>query len=299
MNRHIWLILFSLFLLSGCSELVLLYPKGPIGETERFVIVTAFILMLIVVIPVMIMAFLFPWKYRSGNVGADYAPKWSFSAKIEVVIWIIPVIIVTLLGILIWNTTYAVDPYRPLDSDKKPIEIEVVSLDWKWLFIYPEYDIAVVNELVFPTDVPLSFRITSDTVMTSFFIPQLGSQIYAMGGMETKLHLMAEEAGIYSGQNQQFSGEGYSYMRFEAIATTPEEFEDWIAKVRGRDNPLDWQRHQKLQEPTDGYHPITYFSSVAPELFVRIIRQYHPHFGMDSQAENRQTMTETAGKKGE
>ena len=292
------MVLLSLFLLSGCSELVLLDPKGPIGETERFVIVTAFVLMLIVVIPVMIMAFLFPWKYRAGNVGADYAPKWSFSAKIEAVIWIIPAIIVTLLGILIWNTTYAVDPYKPLDSDKKPIEIEAVSLDWKWLFIYPEYDIAVVNELVFPTDVPLNFRITSDTVMTSFFIPQLGSQIYAMGGMETKLHLMADEQGVYSGQNQQFSGEGYSYMRFKATATTPDRFNNWVAEARGRNTPLDWQRYQKLQQPSLGYHPVTYFSSVTPELFVKIIRQYHPHFGMDSHADHGHTMTESAEKSG-
>jgi len=296
------MVFFSLLVLSGCSELVLLNPKGPIGETERFVIVVAFVLMLIVVIPVMIMAFLFPWKYRAGNVGAEYAPKWSFSAKIEAVIWIIPAIIVTLLGILIWNTTYAVDPYKPLESDKKPIEIEAVSLDWKWLFIYPEHDIAVVNELVFPTDVPLNFKITSDTVMTSFFIPQLGSQIYAMGGMETKLHLMAEEAGVYSGQNQQFSGEGYSYMHFKATATTPEKFSDWVAEVRGRDNSLDWQRYQKLQEPSLSYHPVTHFSSVAPDLFVSIIRQYHPHFGMDAHADDGHSMTETAqtaGSEGE
>ncbi len=174
----------------------------------------------------------FPRKYRASNTKATYTPKWSHSAKIDLVIWLVPVAIVTALGILAWNATHRLDPYKPIDSGVKPVSIEAVSLDWKWLFIYPDHNIAIVNQLVFPAKVPLSFRITSDTVMTSFFIPQLGSQIYAMAGMQTRLHLMADEPGIYAGQNQQFSGRGYADMHFKAIAVSREQFEAWVQKAR-------------------------------------------------------------------
>jgi cytochrome o ubiquinol oxidase subunit 2 len=209
-KRHFVLIgllaLCTVAFLGGCGNMILFDPKGPIGNAERFVIIAAFALMLIVVIPLVVMALWFPWKYRSANTKATYTPKWSRSGKIELVIWPVPAAIVMGLGILVWNITYHLDPYKSIDSAVKPISIEAVSLDWKWLFIYPDQNIAVVNQLVFPANVPLSFRITSGTVMTSFFIPQLGSQIYAMAGMQTRLHLMADEPGTYAGQNQQFSG---------------------------------------------------------------------------------------------
>ncbi|MBM9605644.1 ubiquinol oxidase subunit II [Desulfopila inferna] len=264
----------SAALLGGCSEMVLLNPKGPVGETERFVIIVAFILMLIVVIPVIIMAFSFPWKYRASNTTAKYLPKWSYSGRIELVIWLTPAVIVIGLGTLIWNATFELDPYRPLDSDAEPVTIEAISLDWKWLFIYPEQNIAVVNEIVFPTDVPLNFRITSDTVMTSFFIPQLGSQIYAMAGMATKLHLLASEPGVFAGQNQQFSGSGYSYMNFTATATSPEQYEAWLQKIRNSPEALDIAKYEELVEPTPGY-PVTYFSSVKANLFEDIMAKYN------------------------
>jgi cytochrome o ubiquinol oxidase subunit 2 len=176
--------------LQGCSQVLLFDPKGPIGAAERYVIIAAFALMLIVVIPVAVMTLWFPWKYRASNPKATYAPNWSRSGWIEAVVWIVPAIIVTLLGVLVWTHTFRLDPYKPLDADAAPIHIQAVSLDWKWLFIYPDQDMAVVDQMVFPTNVPLDFRITSDTVMTSFFIPQLGSQIYAMAGMQTRLHLI-------------------------------------------------------------------------------------------------------------
>jgi cytochrome o ubiquinol oxidase subunit 2 len=258
---------------TGCSRLILLDPKGPIGDTERFVILTAFALMLIVVIPVFIMAFWFPWKYRAGNPKATYLPKWSHSAKIEWVIWLVPAVIVTCLSVLVWHTTYHLDPYKPIDSAVKPLRIEAVSLDWKWLFIYPDQQIAVVNELVFPAHVPLSFRITSATVMTSFFIPQLGSQIYAMGGMQTRLHLLADEPGRYAGQNQQYSGRGYSDMNFTATALSREQFEAWIQKVRKSGDKLDPARLEQLETPSVRY-PVTYFSSVKAGLFDRILHRF-------------------------
>jgi cytochrome o ubiquinol oxidase subunit 2 len=259
--------------LGGCSDMLLLHPKGPIGDTERFVIIAAVALMLIVVIPVVVMVFLFPRKYRSTNTEANYMPKWSRSAKIEWVIWLVPAIIITVLSILIWNTTHRLDPYKPIEAGVKPINIEAVSLDWKWLFIYPNQGIATVNQLVFPAKVPLSFRITSATVMTSFFIPQLGSQIYAMAGMQTRLHLMADEPGIYLGQNQQFSGRGYADMNFKAIAVSREQFETWVQKARQSPDKLDMTRYEKLEEPSTN-SPVTLFSEVKPKLFDRIIRKF-------------------------
>ncbi|AFM24634.1 ubiquinol oxidase subunit II [Desulfomonile tiedjei] len=262
--------------LGGCSSILLLNPKGPIGEAERFVIIAAIVLMLIVVIPVFIMAIWFPRKYRASNTESTYMPKWSHSGKIEFFMWGGPVVIVTLLAILAWNSTHSLDPYRPIPSADKPINIEAVCLDWKWLFIYPDHDIAIVNEITFPVNVPLSFKITSDTVMASFFIPQLGSQIYAMAGMQTRLHLLADKPGAYAGHNQQFTGRGYPNMHFKAHAVSREEFESWVQKIRQSPEKLDLDRYEKLAKPSDGYHPVTYFSSVNRNLFEHILRKYHP-----------------------
>jgi cytochrome o ubiquinol oxidase subunit 2 len=266
--------------LGGCSNMLLFNPKGPIGEAERFVIVVAFALMLIVVIPVFVMVIWFPRKYRASNTQATYAPKWSHSAKIDWVVWLVPVAIVTVLGILTWSETHRLNPYTPIDTGIKPISIQAVSLDWKWLFIYPDHHVATVNQLVFPANVPLSFRITSDTVMTSFFIPQLGSQIYAMAGMQTRLHLMADEPGVYSGQNQQFSGPGFSHMNFKAIAVPREDFEAWVEKTRQSPDKLDLARFKELRKPSVGY-PVTFFSSVMPGLFDHIMCEYNPAWGKD------------------
>lgn len=183
-------------LLSGCQGGIL-DPKGQIAAEQKSLILTATALMLLVVIPVIVMTLVFAWKYRAGNKEAAYEPKWSHSTKIEVVVWLIPCIIIAFLATLTWKSTHKLDPYRPLESDKKAIQVQVVALNWKWLFIYPEQQIASVNELVFPADTPVSFKITSDAAMNSFFIPQLGGQIYAMAGMQTQLHLIANEPGTY------------------------------------------------------------------------------------------------------
>jgi cytochrome o ubiquinol oxidase subunit 2 len=262
-------------LLEGCSSVVLFDPKGPIGEAERAIIFVAIGLMLIVVIPVYVMAFLFSRKYRASNTKATYAPKWSYSARIDWLIWGVPIAIVICLGILAWTESHRLNPYKPIPSGTEAVRIEAVSLDWKWLFIFPDLHIAAVNELVFPARVPLSFTITSDTVMTSFFIPQLGSQIYAMAGMRTRLHLLADEPGVYLGQNQQFSGPGFSYMNFDAIALPSEKFEAWVQKARQSPNKLDLARYEEIGKPSIGY-PVTYFSSVMPGLFDYIIGKYIP-----------------------
>ena len=268
--------------LGGCSRILLFDPKGPIGEAERFVIIAAIVLMAIVVIPVFIMALWFSLKYRAANTQATYMPKWSYSGKIDFFMWAVPMAIVTVLAILAWSYTHSLDPYKPIPAAAKPINIEAVSLDWKWLFIYPDQNIATVNQIAFPVKAPLSFKVTSDTVMTSFFIPQLGSQIYAMGGMQTRLHLLADKPGVYAGHNQQISGRGYADMHFQAHAVSPEEFQSWVQKVRQSPEKLDLDRYEKLAQPSDGYHPVTYFSAVEPGLFDYIIRKFDPTWGKHS-----------------
>lgn len=263
-------------LLGGCSTIVLFNPQGPIGEEQRFVIIAAIALMAIVVIPVFIMAFWFSQKYRAANTACTYMPKWSYSAKIDFTMWAVPIAIVTVLAILAWIYTHSLDPYKPIPSAYKPITIEAVSQDWKWLFIYPDQNIATVNEITFPVKIPLNFRITSDTVMTSFFIPQLGSQMYAMAGMQTRLHLLADKPGTYAGHNQQISGRGYADMHFRAHAVSREEFQSWVQKVRQSPDKLDPDRYEKLAQPSAGYHPVTYFSSVESGLFEYIVRKFDP-----------------------
>jgi len=253
--------------------MVLLTPKGPIGETERFVIIVAFVLMLIVVLPVIIMAFWFPRKYRASNKDAPYTPQWSHSLKIDLVVWLVPVAIVTALGILAWITTHEVDPYKPIEPGIKPLNIEAVSLDWKWLFIYPDQNIATINQIVFPAKVPLKFKVTSETVLASFFIPQLGSQIYAMPGKQARLFLMADEPGVYRGQNQQFSGSGFAGMHFEAIATPPEQFASWVRKIQKSADRLNLARFEEIRIPSADY-PVTHFSHVEPGLFDNIINRH-------------------------
>jgi cytochrome o ubiquinol oxidase subunit 2 len=254
------------------DPLSLFNPAGPIGADERTVILTAIGLMLIVVVPVIVMTFVFARRYRASNPRATYAPKWARSRKIEAVVWLVPAVIVSALGVLTWKTTHAVSPYRPLASDQRPIDVDAIAMNWKWLFIYPGQHIATVNQLVIPTNVPVSFRLTSQTVMASFFIPRLGSQIYAMPGMRTKLHLVADRPGTFIGRNYQFSGRGYSWMRFKTIATSRKNFDRWVRAVRQSGRRLDPTTLKKLERPSVA-NPVTYYASVSPHLFARIIHQ--------------------------
>lgn len=282
-------------LLSGCN-MVLMNPKGAIGVEQRTLIITAIALMLIVVVPVIFMAFAFAWKYRASNKDAKYSPNWSHSNKIEAVVWSIPIIIIAILGTITWKTTHELDPFKPIVTDKKPMTIEVMSLDWKWLFIYPEQGIATVNELAFPKDVPVEFKITSNSVMNSFFIPQLGGQIYAMAGMQTKLHLIGNEAGKYDGISSSYSGRGFSGMKFTAIVTPTEgDFEQWVAKVK--ESPTDLNAtsdFNKLAEPSEN-NPVEYFSSVKPNLFKDTIAKFMGDMDMHHGAAAHQGMDMSQG----
>ena len=266
--------LFFTAMLAGCKGGIL-DPKGQIGADEKSLIITATLLMLLVVIPVIVMTLWFAWKFRASNEKATYMPKWSHSGKIEAVVWIIPIVIVSFLAVLTWKTTHKLDPYRPLDSDKKPINIEVVALNWKWLFIYPDLNIATVNQIAFPANTPVNFKITSDAAMNSFFIPQLGGQIYAMAGMRTKLHLIANEPGTFDGLSSNFSGSGFSGMKFKAIATaTPADFDAWVQKVRADGSkPLDATTYLQLAQNSEN-NPVQYFGSVTPQLFYGVINKY-------------------------
>ncbi|OZI76108.1 MULTISPECIES: ubiquinol oxidase subunit II [Bordetella] len=255
----------ALMLLGGCS-MEILNPKGDIGAQEKTLILTALGLMLLVVVPVIIMTVYFVWKYRASNTQAVYMPRWAHSTRIEVVVWTIPCIIVAILAVLTWRSSHALDPYRPIESTVEPVNIDVVSLDWKWLFIYPDYDIATVNEIAFPVDAPVQFRITSASVMNSFFIPQLGSQIYSMAGMETKLHLIAREAGTYAGLSANYSGGGFSGMRFKAIATSQQGFQDWIDKAKAANNPLTPQAYEALAAPST-HEAVALYSSTPTGMF--------------------------------
>ena len=269
-------------MLAGCEGGVL-DPKGQVGMDEKHLIIVATLLMLIVVIPVIFMTLYFAWKYRDGRDHEIYAPKWAHSKTIEIVVWLIPIVIVIVLGIITWDSTHKLDPYKPLEHDAKPITVQVVSLDWKWLFIYPEYGIASVNELAFPTNVPVNFKITSDTAMNSFFIPQLGSQIYSMAGMATKLHLIANEPGTFEGISANYSGAGFAGMKFNAIATpTADDFDAWVTKVKQQASTLDVEQYKQLAKKSEN-NPVQYFGSVQRGMFNYIVMQYmHPDSNMKS-----------------
>ena len=253
--------------------MTLLDPVGQVGIEERNLIITATLLMLLVVVPVILMTLIFAWKYRASNKNATYAPKWSHSTKIEVVIWTVPILIIIALGVITYKSTHALDPYRPLESDVKPVTIEVVALDWKWVFIYPEQGIATVNKIVFPANTPVNFRITSDSVMNSFFIPGLGGQIYAMAGMTTKLHLIANKNAEMDGISANYSGAGFTGMKFKAIATSEEDFNAWVAEVKASPKQLDNAEYAALEKPSEN-NPVELYSTVTPNLFQLIIDKY-------------------------
>jgi cytochrome o ubiquinol oxidase subunit 2 len=262
--------LSAALLLCGCQWAVL-DPKGPIGMQERSIILTATVLMLIVVVPVIALTLFFAWRYRASNGQAEYRPNWSHSNKIEAVVWLIPCVIVAALGVITWRSSHALDPYRPLASKVAPIRIDAVALDWKWLFIYPDQKVATVNEVAFPANVPVEFHITSATVMNAFFIPQLGSQIYAMAGMQTQLHLLAAEPGTYQGLSSNYSGDGFSGMTFKAIALPSRQgFDSWLAKVRASRQTLATAAYEQLARPSEN-DPVAYYSQVQPNLFAGIV----------------------------
>jgi cytochrome o ubiquinol oxidase subunit 2 len=257
-------------LLSSCRMAGVLDPQGPIAQQELLLLINTTEIMLVVVVPVILMALGFAWWYRAGNPRANHSPDWNYQGGVELVVWSIPALVVILLGGVQWIASHQLDPRAPIASDKKPLEVDVVSLDWKWLFIYPEQQIAAVNQLVVPAGTPVNFRLTSATVMNSFFVPQLGTQIYAMGGMASRLNLMADKPGEYPGISANFSGEGFPDMRFVVKAVPTGEFDGWVQKVRGSGGALDDGAYAELAKPSQAVPPTTY-RAANPKLFDRII----------------------------
>lgn len=273
-------ILFVAALLSGCKTVVL-SPSGDIAIQQRDLIYISVALMLIVIIPVMILTVVFAWRYRASNTKAEYRPDWHHSTLIELVVWSVPLMIIIALGAITWVTTHRLDPYRPLDriaadkpipADTRPLVVEVVAMDWKWLFLYPEYGIATVNELAAPVDRPITFHLTSSNVMNSFYIPALAGQIYTMAGMQTKLHAVINEAGTYKGFSANYSGAGFSGMHFQFHGLDNSAFDQWVAKVRQSDQELSRVNYLQLEAPSER-EPVRHYGTVAAGLYDAILNR--------------------------
>jgi cytochrome o ubiquinol oxidase subunit 2 len=259
--------------MSGCGlDTGVLAPKGPIAAAERLLLINSTAIMLVVVVPVLLATLAFAWWYRSSNPRASRSPDSAYEGRIEFVVWSIPALTVILLGGVIWIGSHQLDPRAPIAADADPLRVEVVALDWKWLFIYPDQGIAAVNQLVVPVGAPIQFRLTSATVMNSFFVPQLGTQIYTMGGMTTHLNLLADEPGQYPGFSANFSGDGFARMRFVVEAVPASDFNAWVAQVRGAGSALDEAAYAELAKRSQAVPPTTY-RAVAPQLFERIVEQ--------------------------
>jgi cytochrome o ubiquinol oxidase subunit 2 len=255
------------------QDMVVLNPKGAIGIKERDLLVTASLLMLIVVLPVFAMLIYFIWKYRAGNEKAKYNPDWDNSHLAEALWWGVPFIIIAILAVITWTSSHDLDPFKPIKNGKKPLEIQVVALEWKWLFIYPEQGIATVNFVEFPEKTPISFEITADAPMNSFWIPQLGGQIYAMPSMRSKLHLIANQKGNFRGCSANISGDGFAGMTFIAKATSEKDFERWVESVKRSKKELTVDEYNQLSKPSS-YHPVTSYVLDQTDLFDQIIMKY-------------------------
>jgi cytochrome o ubiquinol oxidase subunit 2 len=267
-------------LLGGCN-LVVLSPAGDVAQRQGDLIVISTVLMLIIILPVMALTGFFAWRYRAANQAARYEPDWDHSTGLELVIWACPLVIVICLGALTWAGTHLLDPYRPLSRTApgqpvaeavRPLEVDVVALDWKWLFIMPEYGIATVNELAAPVNRPIRFRISATSVMNSFYIPALAGQIYAMPGMETKLHAVVNNPGVYEGLSANYSGAGFSGMRFRFHGLSDQDFSGWVDRVRQSGETLDRAGFLALDRPSENV-PVRHFSAVDPELFDAVVNR--------------------------
>ena len=258
--------------LSSCQQAGVLDPQGPIAAAERLLLINSTAIMLVVVVPVIIATLAFAWWYRASNPRAARRFDLAYEGRIEFVTWSIPALIVILLGGVTWIGSHQLDPRAPILADAKPLRVDVVALDWKWLFIYPDQGIAAVNQLVVPAGTPVQFRLTSATVMNSFFVPQLGSQIYTMSGMETHLNLLADQPGEYPGISANFSGDGFSDMRFTVNAMSAGDFDGWLTRVRGAGPVLDAAGYAALAKPSKAVPPATY-RAVEPDLFKRIVNE--------------------------
>jgi len=271
-RRIRWSVLGAAVLLASCKPDGVLDPQGPIASAQRLILINSTAIMLVVVIPVIVATLVFAWWYRSSNPRANRSSDESYEGRVEFVVWSIPALTVILLGGVIWIGSHQLDPRAPIPGKSNPLRVDVVALDWKWLFIYPDQGVAAVNQLVIPAGTPVEFRLTSATVMNSFFVPQLGSQIYAMGGMTTRLNLLADHPGEYPGFSANYSGDGFSWMRFVVKSVLADEFNAWLQQTRGAGSGLDETSYAELAKPSKDVPPRTY-RSVESKLFERIIDQ--------------------------
>jgi cytochrome o ubiquinol oxidase subunit 2 len=261
-------------LTAGCNRGIL-DPVGPVGAAEKQIMINSTAIMLAIIIPTMIATVAFAWWFRRGNKKAVYRPDWEYSGAIEMVVWAIPALTIMLLGGIAWIGSHDLDPAKPLKSTVPPVKVEVVSLDWKWLFIYPDQGIATVNQLVVPAGTPVSFRLTSATVWNVFFVPQMGTMIYTMPRMTTRLNLEADRQGTFNGLSAHFSGDGFPGMQFQVHSLPPDQFAMWAQGARGSGQVLDAAGYTQLEKPSSYVKPMTY-GAVAPGLFDAIVANRAP-----------------------
>ncbi|MDN5924549.1 MAG: ubiquinol oxidase subunit II [Xanthomonadales bacterium] len=274
------LLLLPLALLGGC-HMVLLDPAGDVARQQSDIMITTTIIIALIIVPVMIAIGIIAWRYRASNHKAAYDGKWDHSPQLELLVWAAPLLIIIAVGAISWIGTHMTDPYRPLDQvapgkvvhDKmQPLEVDVVSMRWKWLFFYPQYGIATVNELAAPVDRPIHFKLTSSDMMDAFFVPDLAGMIYTMPGMQTKLHAVINHPGKFKGMSSNYSGAGFTDMRFWFYGMNAAEFEQWVAKVRASGHQLDTQTYTQLHQPQRAV-PVHYYAGFAPGLYTRILNR--------------------------
>jgi cytochrome o ubiquinol oxidase subunit 2 len=275
LSRHASTCALVCLTLASCSEGPL-DPQGPVGRAERLILLDATAIMLAVVVPVIVLTFCFAWWFRSGNSRARRLPDWEYSGRIEMIVWSIPALVILFLGGIAWISSHDLDPPAPLKSSAAPLEVQVVSVDWRWVFIYPQQGIASVDRLTVPAGVPVHFRLTSTSVMNSFFIPQLGSQIYTMPGMTTRVNLLADHPGTYAGLSSQYSGDGFSDMRFDVLAVSVADFQSWVDTTHGAGGVLDRPTFEQLARPSSE-HAVKTYGEVTTRLFDSIVSA---HVGM-------------------
>lgn len=267
-------ILLGVLALHASRDLIVIYPSGWVGKQERNLMVFVSLIMLMIVIPVIWLTIYFGWKYREGR-NARHEPEWHENHFVEMIWWGVPCVIILIFSIFTWKGSHKLDPFKPLKSDVKPINIQVVALEWKWLFIYPEQGIASINFFQFPEKTPLHFEISADAPMNSFWLPALGGQIYAMAGMRSELNLIADETGTFRGQSANISGTGFSGMVFYAKSSSPQEFDQWVSDVKSSGKTLDMTSYKELVIPSS-YAPVSTYSLGDPNLFDQIIMKYMP-----------------------
>ena len=282
LRRPAWLAAAALTAgLAGCSKAVVLNPAGDVAAQQGQLVVTATLLMLIIIVPVILLTLAFAWKYRQGNADAEYDPDWHHSTTLELVIWTVPLMIIIALGALTWIGTHKLDPYRPLDridanrpvaANVKPLEVQVVAMDWKWLFFYPEQGIATVNELAAPVDRPILFKLTAASTMNAFYVPDLAGMIYAMPGMQTELNAVINQPGVFHGMASHYSGYGFSGMTFKFHGLAQADFDQWVQRAKAEGQPLTSAAYLQLAKPSER-DPVQRFASVEAGLYDKVLNR--------------------------